>query len=359
MKGADPLRPLSHFISHMQQELFPGLEETLGFLSPLERQLVEILEIVQIERMVDAPLIGLPGRPQNDRRPIARAFVAKAILGLNSTRALLQALSGNPTLRKICGWDHPTQVPGESTFSRAFSQLASTEVAQRVHKELVTEVFDQRIVGHIARDSTAIEAPERPPSRKKGEKRKRKKASDRVPRQVAGMPLEEMIADLPTASTWGCKKNSRGHKYFWPGYKAHIDWSDNGIPISCLLTSASLHDSQVAIPLATMTNQRVTNLYDLMDSAYDSKLIRSHSESLGHVPITEIVRRGSFDTRPDLPEYRIQRLQLRTVAERGFGRLKESFGARNVRVRGCTKVMAHLMFGVLALTANRVLALET
>jgi len=30
-----------------------------------------------------------------------------------------------------------------------------------------------------------------------------------------------------------------------------------------------LHDSQVAIPLATLTAGRVTSLYDLMDSAYD------------------------------------------------------------------------------------------
>ena len=37
---------------------------------------------------------------------------------------------------------------------------------------------------------------------------------------------------------------------------------DGGIPISCILTSASLHDSQAAIPLATMTAERVTNLVE-------------------------------------------------------------------------------------------------
>jgi hypothetical protein len=59
--------------------------------------------------------------------------------------------------------------------------------------------------------------------------------------------------------------NSKGYKTSWQGYKLHIDSSDTGIPINCILTSASVHDSQVAIPLATITNQRVTNLYDLMD----------------------------------------------------------------------------------------------
>ena len=56
-----------------------------------------------------------------------------------------------------------------------------------------------------------------------------------------------------------------------------------------MLTSASLHDSQVALPLAEMTKQRVTNLYDLMDAAYDSAIIREHSKQLGHVPLIDYV----------------------------------------------------------------------
>ena len=62
----------------------------------------------------------------------------------------------------------------------------------------------------------------------------------------------------------------RGFQVSWIGYKLHIDAADASIPVSCILTSASLHDSQVAIPLATMIDARVTNLYDLMDSAYDT-----------------------------------------------------------------------------------------
>jgi hypothetical protein len=61
--------------------------------------------------------------------------------------------------------------------------------------------------------------------------------------------------------------------------------ADGDIPISAILTAASLHDSQVAIPLATMTAQRVTNLYDLMDNAYDAPEIKANSRALGHVPI--------------------------------------------------------------------------
>ena len=78
------------------------------------------------------------------------------------------------------------------------------------------------------------------------------------------------------------KKDSKGYKSTWVGYKLHIDVADGQIPISCLLTSASLHDSQAAIPLATLSAERTTNLYDLMDAAYDAEPIRRHSRSLGH-----------------------------------------------------------------------------
>ncbi len=106
------------------------------------------------------------------------------------------------------------------------------------------------------------------------------------------MTLAEMLADLPTACTIGTKRNAKGHTTSWIGYKLHIDTGDGDIPISCL-TSASLHDSQTAIPLAVITASRVTSLYDLMDSAYDAPEIRDKSRALGHVPIIDAnPRRG-------------------------------------------------------------------
>ena len=167
------------------------------------------------------------------------------------------------------------------------------------------------------------------------------------------MTLEEMLADLPAVCDRGTKINSKGYKESWNGYKLHIDTAYGQIPITPLLTSASLHDSQPAIPLATMTSKRITNLYDLMDSAYDCEEIKGYSRTLGHVPIVDLNRRRgkkkSFD--PDEKK----RYNERTTVERVFGRLKDEFGGRMIRVRGSTKVMAHLMFGILALTADQLL----
>jgi hypothetical protein len=52
-----------------------------------------------------------------------------------------------------------------------------------------------------------------------------------------------------------------------------------------------------------------------------------------------------------------ERYKERTMVERANARLKDEFGGRNVRVRGAVKVMAHLMFGVLALTADQLMKL--
>jgi len=46
------------------------------------------------------------------------------------------------------------------------------------------------------------------------------------------------------------------------------------------------------------------------------------------------------------------------MIERVYSRLKGEFGGRNVRVRGASKVMAHLMFGLLALTVDQLLRLS-
>ena len=60
---------------------------------------------------------------------------------------------------------------------------------------------------------------------------------------------------------------------------------DYSIPVSALLSGASMHDSPAAMPLSLMTAERVTNYYDLMDAVYCSNVLRGHSRSLGHVPL--------------------------------------------------------------------------
>lgn len=151
----------------------------------------------------------------------------------------------------------------------------------------------------------------------------------------------------------GTKRNSQGFKTTWIGYKLHLDVADGMIPVSAVLTSASVHDSQVAIPLATMSALRVTNLYDLMDAAYCSPILRAHSANLGHVPLIDHNPRGG--EKIEFAPHEAQRFKQRSTVERVNARLKDDFGAARVNVRGPAKVMTHLMFGVLVLAADQLL----
>ena len=81
------------------------------------------------------------------------------------------------------------------------------------------------------------------------------------------------------------QENSKGYKETWNGYKLHLDVACGQIPVFCVLTSASVHDGRVAIPLMTMTSARIAYLYDLMDAAYDAAAIHDHGQALGHRPI--------------------------------------------------------------------------
>jgi hypothetical protein len=138
----------------------------------------------------------------------------------------------------------------------------------------------------------------------------------------------------------------------WTGYKLHIDTIDGEIPASCILASASLHDSQVAIPLAQITQARVTSLYDAMDSAYDAPEIHQFSRSLGHVPPIDHNPRRNGQQRPFDPATAI-RYSERSASERVNSNPKDNYLPGKIRVRGAAKVMAEIMFAVVAITANR------
>ena len=66
------------------------------------------------------------------------------------------------------------------------------------------------------------------------------------------MRLAEILAELPRVCETGVKRNTQGYQKKWNSYKLHIEVTDGGIPVSPLLTSASLHDSHpFANPLQT------------------------------------------------------------------------------------------------------------
>ncbi len=379
---------LSQFTHLLQAELFPRIEPESGVIDERAAVFVAACVLIPFQRFI--PVAASTGRPPKHRVAMARAFLAKSLYNLPDTRHLIAYLHLDSTLRKLCGWLIAAEIPHESTFSRAFAEFAASELPQFVHTALIRATLGTRLLGHIARDSTAIEARERFPERQNaaavrgskaaksgkggGKARKPRKrthrpeeeAETRIERQLLASSTEQMLADVPTQCSLGGKRGSNGQIQYWRGYKLHVDVADGQIPVSALLTSASVHDSQVAIPLMHESSAKVTYLYELMDSAYDAAGIHRRSRELGHVPIidphtraaarTQLPCRVKPQTKLDPAER--QRFAGRTMVERVFSRLKDEFGACNARVRGAAKLMAHQMFAILALTVDQLLRLS-
>lgn len=357
---------LSNLWAHISRSLIPALEEVLDPLTETQRRFVAVSELAQLDKHMHRYAGRRLGRKKKARVDFAKAFVAKAVHDLPTTGALIERLRCDKNLRRLCGWEFGCDVPSESTFSRAFAEFAAGRLGDVVHEAMVKEQFEDKLVGHISRDATAIVAREKAakkvkkpkPKRKRGRPRKGEKREPAPPKRLdvqPGRTLAENLADLPTACDWGRKKNSQGKVEDWKGYSFHVDVVDGDIPVSALLTSASMHDSQAAIPLAQMSAERVTSLYDLMDAAYDADAIHQFSRGLCHVPIIDPNPRGGPPR--ELAPAAKQRYKERSAAERFNSMLKDNHGGRRVRVRGTEKVTLHLMFGVITIFATQILRL--
>lgn len=363
--------PIGKLWNTIQSWLFPMLEDEIGELDEKHRLFVAVCELCALHDHVDAYRWCGNGCPPHERLALCKAFIAKAIWDFATTRDLIDAIRHRPSLRRLCGWESLGEVPSEATFSRAFSAFARDGRPQHIHKTLIKTHYGEKIAGHISRDATAIRAREKatlkpalPPQPKRGKRgRPRKDAPPAPPPEPTRLQLqldrdlEANLSDLPKACDWGCKKNSQSKKESWRGYKLHLDVIDGDIPISAVLTSASLHDSQVAIPLAQMSATRIINLYDLADAAYDAKEIRMMSERLGHVAIIDD-NPGQGEKREFSPAEAV-RYRERSSVERVNSHLHDEHGGRHVRVRGSVKVAAHLAFGLVVIAAEQMLRMLT
>ena len=177
-----------------QAQLFPAIEEDLGPLGERYQFFITVLEFVRVEQHLPC-FHNLRGRPQQDRAAMARAFIAKAVFQIATTRALLERLANDRSLRRLCGWSTVRAIPSEATFSRAFSEFAEGALPSLLHEAVIADTMQDQLVGHLSRDATAIEGrekatpkPKQPakPKRKRGRPRKgeeRPKEPSRLRRQ--------------------------------------------------------------------------------------------------------------------------------------------------------------------------------
>src|SRR3989338_3217795 len=144
----------------LQRELghWAACQETS--LTPMHQRIVHTLDWLDPQT-----LLGYsgkrPGAPERSRLALAQAFVAKAVLGLGQTKQLRERLLVDAPLRRLLGFEACHKLPSEATFSRAFAQFARMGLPARMHEAFIRAHPGASLIGHIARDSTAIVARER------------------------------------------------------------------------------------------------------------------------------------------------------------------------------------------------------
>jgi len=375
------LSKMSLKILNFEKTLFPALQEQLGVLSSKEEKLMRILELAQIELYVSEVKIT---NPPKHRKEIARAFVAKAVYNLQTTRDLIDRLRVDRVLRTICGWRYARSIPSESTFSRVYAQLAHSKIADKTHQAFIKEYLSDTLFFYSSTDSTAIDVREKPLKKEKILKIKKKRGLKRKDDPAPVVPKEpsvcnqqlvmdstvQMLHGISTSTDIGRKINAKGNGYAWIGGKLHLSVVDGDIPITGIYTCASVHDSQVAIPAINETTRRVDYLYDLCDKAYDAEPIEAFSKKCGHIPIIDVNPRNCEETKIAIEGDKLlikmgfntplsNHYNHRSSAERVNSYLKDSFGCKHVYVKGASKVASHLMFGVLALCIHQSIKLLT
>jgi transposase len=373
-------------VLNLEKSLFPALKEELRLeaLSQKEQKLISILDFAQIEKNIT--VVSITNIPK-DREEIARAFIAKSVYNIQTTRDLIDRLHCDRTLRILCGWRYKTDIPSESKFSRAFKELSEMQIAQRTHEQFVKEYLSKKIFHYNATDATKIPLRQKPVKKDKMEKVKHKagrpkKGETREPikptilkQQKELQNIEEKLSLISTDCGVGIKQNSKGNREVWIGGKLHISAVDGDIPVTAFYSGANVHDSSVALPLIQETSKRVNYLYDLQDAGYDADIIREFSTSLGHRPIIDINPKNSKELKAqiELMEHETKTFQYinqhlncdeehynqRSMVERVNKYLKDDFGCDKIYYQGATKVASVLAFGILSICIHQSLQLVT
>ncbi len=373
-------------IVNQENSLFPLLKEELQLeeLSHKEQKLIKILDFAESEKNIT--VVSITNTPK-DREEIARAFIAKSVYNIQTTRDLIDRLKNDRTLRILCGWRYKSDIPSESKFSRVFKELSVLQIAAKTHEQFVKEYLKDTIFFYNATDATKIPLRVKPLKAKKEPKPKNKRGRPKkgetpfskkptiLQQQRTMTTTKDMLSLVSTKCGVGVKQNSKGNREVWIGGKLHISAVDGDIPITAFYSGANVHDSSVALPLMNETSQRVSYLYDLQDAGYDSNIIRDFSKKLNHRPLIDINPKNSTELKEKIELKREEQKKLemlnltqsshthhynqRSMVERVNKYLKEDFGCNTIYYQGATKVASVLAFGILCVCIHQSLKLVT
>ena len=206
-------------VINLENSLFPELQASLGVFSSKEEKLIKILDFAEIEQFIyDTHKTNIA----KDRVQIARAFIAKSVYNIQTTRDLIDRLHVDRTLKILCGWRYSTDIPSEAKFSRVFKEFSEMNLAAKTHDKFIAQYLSDTVFFYNATDATKIPLREKAVKQKKVEPKVKykpgrpKKGETREPikpkilqQQKEMKTTKEMLSLVSTECGVGIKQNCR------------------------------------------------------------------------------------------------------------------------------------------------------
>ncbi|NHN34858.1 transposase [Paenibacillus agricola] len=314
-------------MSSVHQESLFTLEDLLN-LSPQDTYgfFFNTLDIRPFLKVVSKKFVlGAP--TQLNYTAMLRSLFIRVIERIPTIKDLRKRLKQSVEFNLNCGFTGSDRIPSEATYSRLIQKLQGSAVFEQTQEALVRLAFQEGFLdaSTVAMDATHVESRDRQPEKKKVDveelpteipkkKRGRKSKAERekwLQEQLeieANRPLfekkvEEQLpctftqlrGQIPLAPEWGVKKNSAGKNVFWYGFKAHllVDCKSQYI-LTALLSSGSINDGKMAIPLLKMLAEHHPELevkQVLADAGYDLAPIYKQVEGMGAQALIDYNRR--------------------------------------------------------------------
>lgn len=251
------------------------------------------------------PILALFDKPKKVGAPrelnygaMIYSLIARVVERIVTIKDLVKRLNRDPIFRFDCGFLHSDQIPSEASYSRMITVISESDTVALIQDELIVLAIDE---GHISEENIAIDAThfeareraqasdkkEKPAPKKRGRKpqaereqwlKEKQAEEDALPIYEKGIvyqlaeSAETLFKEAPLEPKWGIKKNSDGKSIFWFGYKGHLAVSTKSQYILAgMMTSGSLNDGKVAIPLLKKIDRDLPALFNvgLFDAGYD------------------------------------------------------------------------------------------
>lgn len=303
--------------------------------------IVQQLEAV-FAKLDDEPLLKVligPTRRGPKGHPaqvLWHCLVAKYVMGLASTDALIRELHNNPLVAKACGIDSPETIPHKSTFSRFIARLSKYKIAAKlkdVSRSLVRDCY-AKLPGfgeRVAMDSTTLKGW----------------VNGGKPR-----PSDK-------EAQWSVKKNTHGKTEFVLGWKLHLLVDcEYELPIAANVTPGNASDVKRASHVLREARVAASGAfhpeYVMADKAYSARELRSLIRwQYWAMPVIDIPSGhkkalATYAEQLILPEYAALKRQ-RGAIERVNSRLKGQRSLNRITVRGLRKVTVHCYLALIAL----------